>query len=234
MSDKTTPTLLDRVQDYVSALDLERRRKLADFCGVQPQTVRQWLRGKNVPMGKRALQLHYMLEFAGYNDHVWRDTNDNVETVGRAVTFGLISDDDLTEAFKGECDEFSRIIQMLSGHKHVSTACQEIIDGMAAVHSWHVKAAQERWTDLKITNEKDKLIAELANKLEQILPLVKDMASDRWTESDRYELRERAGRTTTFELYNLLGQLCGERARQASVAERARAAAAAMLTTKEQ
>lgn len=232
MSDKTLPTLLDRVQDYVSALDLERRRKLAEFCGVQPQTVRQWLRGKNVPMGKRALQLHYMLEYVGYNDHVWRETNDGVETVGRAVTFGLVSDDQLSDAFKGECDEFSRIIQMLSGHKHISPKCQTIIDEMAAVHSWHVKAAQEKWTDLKITNEKDKLIAELANKLEQILPLVKDMASDKWNESDRYELRDRAGRATVFELYNALGELCGERARQASVRERAQAAAAAMFITK--
>lgn len=234
MNEATLSSLYDRVIDYVSTLDIDRRRKLAEFCGVQPQTVRQWMRGKSVPHGKRALQLHHLLDWVGYGDHVWRETNDNTDTVGRAVTFGLVTDDDLIKAFEGECDELSRIIQMLSGHKHISTNCQAIIDEMAAVHSWHVKEAQCKWTDLKISNEKDKLIAELANRLQQILPLVQDMASDRWTEADRYQLRDRAGRATVFELYNRLGELCGERARQASVAERARAAAAALLTAKKQ
>jgi hypothetical protein len=35
-----------------------------------------------------------------------------------------------------------------------------------------------------------------------------------------------------FELYNALGELCGERVRQASVAERARQAAAALMIQK--
>lgn len=229
----TMPTLLERSQDYINALDLDRRHKLADFCGVKPQTIRSWLRGKTVPAGKRALQMHYLLEYVGYNDHQWRETNDNIETVGRAVTFGLISDEQLTELFKHECDEFSRIIQMMSGHKHVSPEAQKIFDELAAVHSWHIKSAQARYDNLRIANEKDKLIAELSNKLLQLLPLVKDMSSDKWTEADRYELRDRAGRTTVFELYNALGELCGERVRQKSVAERARAAAAALMVTRD-
>lgn len=224
----STVTLLERAQDYINALDLDRRNKLADFCSVQPQTIRSWLRGKSVPVGKRALQLHYLLEYIGYTDHQWRDTNDNVETVGRAVTFGLLSDEELQEAFKNEQPEFRRIIQMMSGHKHISPEAQQIFDDLAAVHSWHIKSAQAKYNDLRIANEKDKLIAELANKLQQLLPLVNDMTSDKWTEADRYELRDRAGRTTVFELYNALGELCGERVRQKSVAERARAAAAAL------
>lgn len=234
MTDTKLPTLLDQVRDYVEALDLDRRRRLAEFCGVQPQTVRQWHRGRSVPIGKRALQLHYLLDYAGYKEHQWPETNDNVETVGRAVTFGLISDDELIEKFKEQCDELSRIIQMLSGHKHISPASQEIIDELAAVYSWHVKEAQDKWVDLKITNKKQRLIAELANKLQHLLPLVQEMTSDRWTEADRYELRDRAGRNTVFELFNALGELCGERARQVSVAERAKAAAAALMMTKNQ
>lgn len=227
MSEKTL-TLLERSQDYINALDLDRRHKLAHYCGVKPQTIRSWLRGKTVPAGKRALQMHYLLELVGYDDHQWRETNDNVETLGRAVAFGLVSDDELLELFKGECDELSRIIQMLSGHKHISPTCQKIIDEQAAIHSWHIKTAQEAWSDLRVTGEKDKLIAELANKLQQLLPLVQDMSSDKWSEADRYELRDRAGQSTVFELYNSLGELCGERVRQKSVAERARAAAAAL------
>lgn len=223
------PTLLERSQDYINALDLDRRHKLAEFCGVKSQTIRSWLRGKTVPVGKRALQMHYLLEYIGGYDHQWRETNDNVETVGRAVTFGLISDDELIELFKDECDEFSRIIQMLSGHKHISPEAQKIIDNLAAVHSWHIKSAQAKVDNLRIANEKDKLIAELANKLQHLLPLVKDMSSDKWTEADRYELRDRAGHSTVFELFNILGELCGERVRQKSVAERAKAAAAALM-----
>jgi hypothetical protein len=187
MSD-TIPTLLERSQDYINALDLARRNRLAEFCGVKPQTIRSWLRGKTVPVGKRALQLHYLLEYIGYSDHQWCDTNDSVETVGRALTFGLLSDEVLQEAFKDEQPEFIRIIQMLSGHKHISPEAQTIFDELAAVHSWHIKSAQASHNDLKITSEKDKLIAELANKLQQLLPLVEDMASDKWSEADRYEL----------------------------------------------
>jgi hypothetical protein len=54
------------------------------------------------------------------------------------------------------------------------------------------------------------------------------MASDKWSEEDRYELRERAGVKTVFELYNSIGQLAGERHRKTSMAERAQKAAAAM------
>ncbi|MGD9725469.1 MAG: hypothetical protein AB7L09_00460 [Nitrospira sp.] len=225
----TTPTLLERTQAYINTLDLDRRNKLAEFLGVQGQTIRSWLRGKTVPVGKRALQLHYLLDYIGMTDHQWRNTNDGVETVGRAITFGLLSDEELSEAFRDECDEFARIIQMLSGHKHISPVAQKIIDDLAAVHSWHIKEAQAKFNHLRITSEKDKLVAELANKLQQLLPLVQDMTSDKWTEADRYELRDRAGRTTVFELYNALGELCGERARQKSVAERAKEAAAALM-----
>lgn len=214
--------------DYINALDIDRRRKLAEFVGVQPQTVRQWLKGKSVPLGKRALQLHYLLEWAGYGDHQWPETNDNIEIVGRALTFGLITDDELLERLKDECTQLSRVVQMLGGNKHVSPACQEIFDNMASIYSWHIKEAQEKWDHLRITNEKDKLISELAIKLKNLLPLVKDMASDKWSEEDRYELRERAGVKTVFELYNSIGQLAGERHRKTSMAERAQKAAAAM------
>jgi hypothetical protein len=230
MTDNTKPALLDQVRDYIEALDLDRRRKLAEFCGVQPQTVRRWHKGKSVPVGRQALQLHYLLEYVGYTNHEWRETNDAVETVGRALTFRLLSDDDLVAAFNGQfC--MGRIVQMLCGHKHISAESQAIIDELAAIHSWNIKSAQDKWVDLKISNKKERLIAELANKLQHLLPLVKDMSSDNWTEADRYELRDRAGRSTVFELYNTLGELCGERARQLSVAQRAKAAAAALMMT---
>jgi hypothetical protein len=228
MTELILPTLSERVTDYTNALDVERRRKLAEFIGVQWQTVRQWHKGRSIPLGKRALQLHYLLEWVGFGDHQWRSTNESVEIVGRALTFGLITEEDLAEAFKDEC-QLTRVIQMMSGHKHIAPACQKIFDEFAAIHSWNIKQAQAKWDDLRITNPQERLIAELANRLQSILPLVKDMASDKWTEGDRYELRERAGRSTVFELYNALGELCGERARQSSVAERARAAAASLL-----
>lgn len=230
MTDLTKPTLVDRVSDYVSALDTERRRKLAEFIGVQPQTVNQWHKKRSVPLGKRALQLHHLLVWVGFGDHQWREVNESANTLGKAVAFGIVPDEELLDAFKGEVDELSRIIQLLTGHKHISPACQKIIDDLAAVHSWDIKVAQDKWIELKINDEKELMIAELSNKLTQLLPLVQEMASDKWSDMDRFALRDRAGKSTVFELYTALGELCGERARQASVAERARAAAAAMLT----
>jgi len=40
------------------------------------------------------------------------------------------------------------------------------------------------------------------------------MVSDKWTAEERQELRERCGCNTVFELYNVLGALCGETARK--------------------
>jgi hypothetical protein len=232
MSNIIAPKLLERTMDYINALDIDRRRKLAEFVGVQPQTVRQWLRGKSVPLGKRALQLHYILEWAGYGDHEWPTTNDSIETIGRALTFELITDEELVEAFKHEKLEARRIIQMLGGNKYVSPSCQKVFDDMAAVYSWNIKESQEKWDHLRIANEKDKLISELAIKLKNLLPLVKDMASDKWSEKDRYELRERAGVETIFKLYNSMGLLAGERHRKSTMAERAQKAATAMYIKK--
>jgi hypothetical protein len=227
------PTLLERVIDYTNILDMERKRKLADFVGVQPQTVRQWQRGKSVPMGRRALQLHYLLEWVGYGDHQWRETNVSAEMVGRCLAFGLISDEKLLEAFKGECDEPTRITQILSGHKHITPRSQEIINDLADEFSWHVQDAQTNWPCLKVSNEKERLLSELATRLRNILPLVKDMVSDNWSEGDRYELRDRAGTYTVFELYHAMGALCGERMRQANESDRSEAARAALMITKE-
>jgi len=232
MAGITATTLLDQVIDYIDALDLGRRHKLAEFCGVQPQTVNRWRRGASVPLGKSAIQLHYLLEFAGYTEHEWRETNNSIEMVGKALAFGLITLDDLAASFSDGCT--SRITQMMCGHKHVSTANQKIFDGLAETHGCNVETARENYADLKIFSEKDKLIAELSNKLGMLLPLVKDMASDNWTEADRYDLRDRAGRKTVFELYNALGELCGERARQTSVAERAKQAAASLMPNQQQ
>jgi len=222
-------TLLDKAQDYINALDIARRAELAKFIGVKPQTIRAYLRSKSLPTGRRLLQLHHILVWAGYDDHLWKVTNDNVELTGSAFTFGLISDESLLEAFDGECDVIARIIQMMNGGKHISPASQEIFDLLASVHSWNIKAAQDKRHNLKIVNEKDKLIAELANKFKQLLPLVEEISGDGWTADERSDLRNRAGDGIVLELYNQLGYLCGERHRKLTMAEKAQRAAASML-----
>lgn len=226
---KDTVTLLERAQDYINALDIARRHKLAEFLGIKTQTIRMYHKGKSIPTGRRMLQLHHVLKWAGYGDHTWRQTDESVEMVGAAFTFRLIDDDGLLKAFHGECDEISRIIQMMTGGKHISTASQEIFERLAAIHSWNIKEAQEKWDHLRIGNEKDKLIAELANKIQQILPLVKEVSGDDWSAEERQELRTRAGQNSVLELYNHLGYLCGERHRKLTLAEKAQRAAASMM-----
>ena len=226
---KLLPTLLDRVQDYINALDIARRAELAEFIGIKPQTIRAYLRGKSVPTGRRMLQLHHILVWAGYADHQWKVTDDSVEMTGSSFTFGLITDAALIEAFAGECEEIARIIQMMSGGKHISPASQAVFDDLSSVHSWNIKEAQAKQNNLKIVNEKDKLIAELANKFKQLLPLVVDVSGDGWTPDERLDLRDRAGQGIVLELYNHLGYLCGERHRKLTMAQKAQQAAAAMM-----
>lgn len=223
------PTLLDKVQDYITALDIARRSELAKFIGVKSQTIRAYLKGKSIPTGCRMLQLHHILVWAGYGEHKWSITDINVEMTGSSFTFGLITNQDLLTAFRGECDDVARIVQMMNGGKHISPAAQAVFVDLASVHSWNIKEAQAKQHNLRIVNEKDKLIAELANKFQQLLPLVKDVSGDGWTASERHDLRERAGRGIVLELYNHLGYLCGERVRKMTMAEKAQKAAAALL-----
>jgi hypothetical protein len=221
--------MFERAQDYITALDVARRHELAEFIGVKPQTLRSYLRGKSVPTGRRVLQLHCILVWAGYGDHRWKMSDPNVEMVANAYTFKLITDDELVAAFEGECDEVSRIVQMMIGNKHIAPAAQEVFNHLAGTYSWEIKAAQEKRNNLKIIDQKDKLIAELANKFQQLLPLVADVSGDGWTADDRHELRTRAGKGVVLELYNHLGYLCGERHRKVTKAERARQAAISMM-----
>lgn len=233
MTSSSENSLFNDTVNYTNVLDIGRRSRLAEFCRVKDATVRGWAKGKTIPLGVNALVLHHLLVWVGYDKHKWPSLNTALDVVGKAVAFGLLSEEDLINAFNHSIP-YSRIIQMLSGHKHVAPESQSIFDSLANKFSdKDFRIAQSKWSDLRVSNEKEKLIVELAGRLQALLPLVKDMASDKWNEGDRYALRDRAGVATVFDLYVALGELCGERARAASIEQRARQAAASFLIRKQ-
>lgn len=207
-------TLYDLVVDYTSSLDVPRRRRLAEFLDVQDQTIRSWQRGKSVPSGIRALRMHHLLEQMGIHSSDWRISDPAVIAVGKLIAFKVLTVDDLIAAFKDKIVDEQNAVRMLCGHKHIKADNQIVFQELAAAHADKIDDAIDAWSDLTVRDHREQLIAELSNRLVAVLPLCEQMVTDEWSAEERHELRRRCGNETVFRLYNALGALCGEKARQ--------------------
>lgn len=205
--------LYDLVVDYVSSLDAQRKRRLVTFLEVQDQTIRSWVRGSSVPSGLRALRMHYLLDRIGRRNTEWRPTHQAVIDVGKLLAFKAISMNDIESAFSHVIDD-RLITLMLCGHAHIKPAYLSVFQNIADNNIDGLERAVNDWSDLLVGNERERVLAEVASKLADVLPLCEAIASDEWTAEERHDLRRRCGSNTVFRLYNALGALCGERARQ--------------------
>jgi len=217
----------DRVVDYVSTLNIALRRRLAQFLEVQDQTIRSWVRRKTVPSGVRALRMHFLLNEAGFTNPDWRCDDPLLVTVGKMVAFHVITIDSMVARFNDPTIDSTRVVQFLVGNDHVKLSYRAVFEEIANETSWDFEEARRAWDDLCVKNDHSRIIAELANRISGILPLCEEMISDKWTPAERAELRKRCGPDVVFRLYNAMGALCGERARQHQL----KGAAAALVTT---
>lgn len=207
-------TLYELVLDYAGSLDIQRRRRLAEFLGVQDQTIRSWQRGKSVPAGARALRLHYLLEQVGVNDVQWQPTDGVVLDAGRLLAFHVLTEQQLLAELSDPSLDDQDIIRMLTGFRHVKPAFMDAFRRIVDSHTHLLDSAIKSWSDLLVKDARDQLITELSNRLVAMLPLCEQMITDEWTAAERHELRKKCGNDTVFKLYNTLGALCGEKARQ--------------------
>lgn len=213
-SEKQGRPLYDMVVEYTSTLDAVRKRRLADFLEVQDQTIRSWQRGKTVPSGLRALRLHYLFEKMGQVNSDWRLTHQVAVDVGKLLAFKVLTLDAVIAEFKGKINDEKNVILMLCGHAHIKPEFLAIFQRIADDHAGLVEEATNSWSDLMIRDSREQFIAELSTRLVAVLPLCEQMMTDDWSAEERHELRRRCGTDTVFKLYNALGALCGEKARQ--------------------
>jgi hypothetical protein len=211
---KPPRSLYDMVVDYTSALNVPRRQRLCEFLDVQEQTIRCWQRKKSIPSGVRALKMHYLLEHLGETNSDWKITEQAVIDVGRLVSFKVLTLDAVIAEFKGRFKDDHSVIRMLCGHTHIKADNLDIFQKISDDHGQHLESAISDWSDLMILDGRGQLIAELSNRLAAVLPLCEQIMSDDWTSEERHDLRQRSGQDTIFRLYNALGALCGEKARQ--------------------
>lgn len=207
-------TFHDSLQDYLKCLDLPQRKQLSQFVGVAGNAVGRWLRRTNLPVGESLLRLFHLLEAVGFNITDWKVSDTDVLTVGRCVTFHVLTPDQVAQRLHGENMDGVIAIQLLLGHRHIKPENQAALTALAAEFGPLLGPAKVKWQDLMILDDKLKVINELANRLKEILPLAEDLASDNFSGQERHELRKRCGEATVFKLYNLFGALCGERARE--------------------
>jgi hypothetical protein len=205
---------LDQIVGYLSTLDIPGRRDLATFLGVKEQTLRSWKRRKTVPSGIRTLRMHYLLAETGAVNTSWRCTDDVLQDAGRLVAFRVVTVCDIVRRINDVAVDDSRVVQFLSGHDHVKPEFYKVFEAIVQEHNWYLPSVLQKWEHLCVGNGNSQKIATLAAKIVAILPLCEEMVSNDWTPEERQELRERCGSDVVFRLYNTMGALCGERARQ--------------------
>jgi len=220
-------SFLDQIVGYLSTLDIPARRELAIFLGVKEQTLRSWKRRKTVPSGVRSLRMHYLLAETGVVNISWRCTDDVLQDAGRLVAFHVVNVCDIVRRIDDKSVDAGRVVQFLGGYDHVKPEFYKVFEAIVQENNWYLPSALQKWGHLCIGNVNSQKIATLAAKIVAMLPLCEGMISNDWTPEERQELRERCGSDTVFRLYNTMGALCGERARQHQLKS-----AASMLTRK--
>lgn len=209
-----TGTFHDCLQDYLKSIDLQQRKRLAQFVGVADGSIGKWLRQANLPVGRSALCLNHLMEAAGFTITDWKVTNTDVLTTSRCVAFHVLTIDEVAARMHGANMDGVTAVQMMVGNRHIKPDNAAAFATLAAEYGPLLDQAKQKWQDLLVLDEKARSINELANRLKEILPLAESLASDNFTGQERHELRKRCGEATVFKLYNIFGALCGERARE--------------------
>ena len=106
------------------------------------------------------------------------------------------------------------MIQFLSGHFHVKPKNLLVFKDIVQEYNWELPESLKAWEDLYHRDHHVLTIAEVANRINELLPVCEEMVTDKWTVEERHQLRERCGTDVVFKLYNALGALCGESARK--------------------
>lgn len=207
-------TFFDHAVDYIDSLNIDARRRLAEFLNVKEQTIRSWQRKKTVPSGVRVLRFYYLLEAAGVQISGWRCTDPILQAAGRLVAFGVLGLAEMATAFDDDVVDGARVLQFLCGHVHVKPKNMGIFKLIVENHIDMLPEKQREWEDLYRRDKHDVTIVELANRINEILPMCEEMVTDKWSASERHQLRERCGPDVVFRLYNAMGALCGEAARE--------------------
>lgn len=70
---------------------------VAELCKVEPETAREWLLGRRLPVGEALLRLRIFLQLAGYRVSELDDLPKSVRTVAQMIALDVITLDEATK-----------------------------------------------------------------------------------------------------------------------------------------
>lgn len=239
----TTEECIGHFTRNLGPKNLAERKTIAQFAGVNDDSVRRWLKGQMHPTGEPLVRLRFYLEFLGYEVAEVELLNPIVRNAARLFAFRVA---DLSEIAKllGYADGrngLDDLLRMFRGGRGVSKKRLEHIQAFVDMYEDQLDARRNAVPKIKVSNlrtkptptptplkelgslkrpgpiaenEHDAVIKTFAGLATAILPLADLISSDSFTEEERARVRELAGGDGVFLLANRLFRICGPRARQ--------------------
>ena len=215
----------------------ERRHAICTLVGVHKKTGHDWFVQNTLPVGVNLLSLRSLLSVLGYGVSELDNLSPNIRICAEALGFRAAVLDELVNVTKR--DRVTVLSILIKG----SNTSKDVRDKMAAfaegiqsrVNQSRTAWAKELGTNLNATSlapttqekangqpvqpdDRQQVITSLSHMVMATLTLAEKVAGDEFTADDRQKLRQltatqRGHSSGVFELYQALGALCSERAR---------------------
>jgi len=215
----------------------EARKPMADFLGINSDSIRRWFTGDTQPKGLVLVKLRYFLEDQGYRIEELEGLQPLARQLGRLISNGVISYEETAKELG--FTEVSDILRALHAKAPFSSKQMAGIARICAEHPLEVQettsapaiALLSRAVALQgqarsaIRDRVEEDIIHLLDGLNGLCavlePRLEHMLSDGFTPEQRQAFREKAGRHRVFDMANRfyrlnkqLNALCSEKARE--------------------
>lgn len=223
--------LMEFQQQY-SANEQALQSELITVTGARPKSVREWLQGKGVPNGLMYLKVAEFLRRRGHFEP-WADTDPcwvidlhdliihDVVTVDAACLAGGMNRNQLFVLLRTGhrvSDDRRRALQsLLRNHQADVVKLRAVNGGSSLVMTQptvvpHAQPAGVS-TSPKLISDHAAVIATLGQLMQVTLPLAEIVASQRFSNQEREQLRAAISSRTIFKLANAIYALTGREAR---------------------
>jgi hypothetical protein len=210
---------------------VERMKRL--FPGKNIRTIERWVREQTImPEGENLIRMRVLLTALGYEVIEFTSLEPLVQKVCKVFAYNLATLDELvSKVGYGDASGRAQLFVVLRGDGGFSADRQQRAETYIASLGNAIEEAERAFqtqfaqvhdasvsTSAKSAHEtKDAdagaILDALAAAVVLILPLVRRVRSDDFTDKDREYVRARTGGRAVFDTANELYRLCGERAR---------------------
>lgn len=237
-----TQACIAHLRDAIQDDYLTKRHVVATFAGVGDDSVRRWFVDGSMPVGEALVRLRFYLEFLGYQVEEVQKLSQVIRDAARIYAFGVVSLSEVASAcgftegrngpdlvlrvFRGGCgiskhkqEQFTALAELYSDElAERKRATQKVLVGSVGQPEKVREDDKPTPLPVRLASQQplgthEALIESLAGLVEAMIPLAREISSDRFTPEERARVRELAGRDGVFTLANLLYRMCGERSR---------------------